>query len=103
MGEIYKGIKLSLKAYGKTVEKVFTVKPGADPSSIKLEMEGAKLIKINTEGELEVETGLGVLRFSKPIAYQQRNEKRSNVTVAYLQDKNTLHYPRICKYQQSSF
>ena len=33
LGEVYRGIDLSLKAYGKTVEKVFTVGPGADPKS----------------------------------------------------------------------
>ena len=36
LGEIYKGIELTLKAYGKNVEKLFTVLPGSSPEVIKL-------------------------------------------------------------------
>ena len=60
----------------KTVEKVFTVKPGADARTIRLKMEGAKSLKVNSQGELEVETGLGVVGFSKPVAYQEKNGKK---------------------------
>ena len=49
-GEVYGGIELSLKAYGKTVEKVFTVQPGADPKTIKLKMEGANSLIVNKNG-----------------------------------------------------
>ena len=31
IGEVYEGIGLKLKAYGNNVEKLFTVKPGANP------------------------------------------------------------------------
>ena len=71
LGEVYKGIDLSLKAYGKNIEKVFTVQSHADPKAIKLKVEGGTSLKINDKGQLEVETGLGVLRFSKPLAYQE--------------------------------
>ena len=83
LGEVYKGINLSLKAYGKTVEKVFTVQPGGNPETIKLKMEQANSLKINDKGELEVETDLGVVRFSEPVAYQERNGKREIIKVAY--------------------
>jgi hypothetical protein len=81
--EVYKGVDLSLKAYGKTVEKVFTVQPGADPETIKLKMEGANSLKINKKGELELETDLGMLRFSEPVAYQTKDGKRETIKVAY--------------------
>jgi len=82
-GDVYKGINLCLKAYGKTVEKVFTVQPGADPKDIKLKMEGASSLKVNEKGELELQTDLGVLRFSKPLAYQEKDGKPENIQVAY--------------------
>ncbi|HHT9112603.1 MAG TPA: DUF7948 domain-containing protein [Candidatus Wunengus sp. YC65] len=39
-GEIYKGIELRLKAYGNNVEKLFCVKPDADPDQIKIKLSG---------------------------------------------------------------
>jgi hypothetical protein len=83
LGEIYEGIDLSLKAYGKTVEKVFTVRPSADPGKIRLEIEGAESISINEKGELELKTGAELLRFSQPVAFQEIRGKRQNVQVAY--------------------
>jgi hypothetical protein len=83
LGEIYEGIELRLKAYGKNVEKIFTVKPGADASTIKLKMDGANSFKINDKGELEIETELGAAAYSKPVAYQMINGKNVDVKVAY--------------------
>jgi len=83
LGEIYKGIDLKLKAYGKTVEKIFTVKPGSDPNAINLKIEGANSLNINDKGELEVEMGFRPVSFAKPIAYQEIKGKRHEVKVAY--------------------
>ena len=83
LGEIYEGIDLRLKAYGKNVEKIFTVKPGADATAIKLKMDGANSLKINDKGELEIETGLGTAAYSKPVAYQVINGKRVEVAAHY--------------------
>jgi len=92
LGEVYKGINLSLKAYGKTMEKVFTVEPGADPKAIKLKMEGANSLKVNEQGELEMETDFGVVQFSRPVAYQKKNGKKENVQVAYNLDKDNYGF-----------
>ena len=40
LGEVYEGIELKLKAYGNNVEKLFYVKPGADPDQIKISLSG---------------------------------------------------------------
>ena len=83
LGEVYKGIELKVKAYGKNVEKLFYVKAGANPENIKIKIEGAKSLRVNEAGELEVETGLGVIKFTKPSAYQEINGKRVEVAAAY--------------------
>ena len=83
LGEVYKGIELKVKAYGKNVEKLFYVKAGANSESIRIKIEGAKSLKVNENGELEVETGLGVIKFTKPVAYQEINGKRVEVAAAY--------------------
>jgi hypothetical protein len=53
LGETYVGIELKLKAYGNNIEKLFYVKPGADPSDLKVELSGGKL-NVNKNGELEI-------------------------------------------------
>src|SRR3989339_1128823 len=68
LGEVYEGIELKLKAYGSNVEKLFCVKPGADPDQIKIKLSGInpqkfpiskggrRGLSVNEHGELEVET-----------------------------------------------
>ena len=40
LGGVYEGIELKLKAHGNNVEKLFYVKPGADPNQIKISLSG---------------------------------------------------------------
>jgi len=82
-GEVYRGIEVELKAYGNNVEKLFHVKPGADPGNIKLGVGGAEVLTVNKAGELVVETELGSIKFTQPVAYQESDGKRGNVKVSY--------------------
>lgn len=92
IGKVYKGIELKLKAYGNNVEKLFCVKPGADPDQIKIKLSGIFPIKkggrrglsVNERGELEVETGLGPVKFTKPVAYQEIDGKRVEIECGYV-------------------
>ena len=83
LGEIYRGIELKLKAYGNNVEKLFYINPNADPDQIHVRVNKAEGLKVNEEGELEVETGLGVVTFTKPVAFQETAGTRQYVEVAY--------------------
>ena len=83
LGEVYPGVELSLRASGSQVEKVFTVQAGADPAAIRLALEGAQSLRVNAQGELEVETGVGAVRFSRPLAYQERGDAREYVLASY--------------------
>ncbi len=83
LGEVYKGIELSLKAYSDNVEKLFCVKPGASPEFIKVQIDGGKSLRVNQEGQLEVDTELGLVKFTRPIAYQEIAGKRIGVDVEY--------------------
>lgn len=91
-GEVYPGIEFSLKASGKNVEKIFTVQPGVDYQAIRLKMEGAKSIRVNDQGELEIETGLGVVRFTSPLAYQEKKGQKEYVQVAYYVEKDNYGF-----------
>ena len=83
LGEIYQGVELKLKAYGNNIEKLFYLRPKTNPALIKVKLEGTQKLKVNTQGELEVETGLGMVKFTKPIAYQEDSGKKKYVDVAY--------------------
>ncbi len=83
LGKVYKGIELNLRVYGNNVEKLFTVYPEGKVSDIKVKTEGAKGIKVNKAGELEIETGLGTVKMTKPVAYQEIKGKRVQVAANY--------------------
>lgn len=83
MGEIYPGVSLKLQAHGNNVEKIFAVRPGADPKRIRLNIDGAKALRKTPKGELEVNTGNRSLRFTRPVAYQLIDGIKTPVHVAY--------------------
>ena len=83
MGNITPGIGLTLRAYGANVEKLYTVQPGADPTAIRMKIEGGTL-SVNEKGELMVLTAQGPVSFTAPVAYQEDPEGgRQPVQVAY--------------------
>jgi len=83
LGEVWSGVEIKLKATQKTVEKLFYVKPGADPSKIVVEVDGAEGLRLSKDGEIIIQTGLGELKLSKPIAWQEKDGKKLPVKVSY--------------------
>lgn len=83
LGEVYEGIKLKLRAYGNNVEKLFYINPDADTGAIKIKLSGALALRVNEMGQLEAETTLGTVTFTKPVAYQDIDGERVNVDVEY--------------------
>ena len=82
-GEVYEGIGLELRAAENNVEKIFRVRPQADPALIILDVAGAKGLAVGRSGELEVATDLGLASFTKPVAYQEIDGRRVEVPVEY--------------------
>jgi hypothetical protein len=83
LGEVWPGVEVKLKATQKTVEKLFYLHPKADPSKVRIELQGAKALKLSPEGEILIETGLGELKLSKPVAWQEKEGKKLPVQVSY--------------------
>jgi hypothetical protein len=83
LGEVWSGIEVKLKATQKTVEKLFYVQPGADPSKIQVQVDGAESLKLSKDGEIIIQTGLGDLKLSKPIAWQEKEGEKLPVEVSY--------------------
>ena len=83
LGEVWPGVRLSLRAHGDNVEKLFTVLPGAESSRIRMRVAGARSLRINEVGALVASTGLGEVTFTAPMAYQEADGLRRAVPVAY--------------------
>ena len=83
LGEVWPGISLDLRAHGKNVEKLFTVKPNADPSRIRMKIVGARRLRVNESGALVMGTGLGEVTFTAPEAFQEIQGVRHPVLAAY--------------------
>ncbi len=83
LGELFPGVRVSLKAAGNNVEKLFYVSPGAIPDAIKIDVDGVRSMSINAQRQLVLDTALGDIVFTAPIAYQVMDGKRQAVDVAY--------------------
>lgn len=86
MGEVFPGVRVALRAHGRTVEKIYTLAPGADPARIRMSLDGASALSLEPDGGLRVATGNGQVRFSAPVAWQEKRGRRQPVEVRYTLD-----------------
>ncbi|MDH5231611.1 MAG: PKD domain-containing protein [Gammaproteobacteria bacterium] len=100
LGEISQGVRVELQARNNNVEKLFYVSPGANPADIQVKLEGINASHINAQGELVLETGLGAISFTKPVAFQNRQGKKQFVDVAYALKQNQYSFV-VADYDQS--
>ncbi len=83
LAEVYPGVELVLQARGASVEKVFHIAPGADPTCIRVQLSGIRALAVDANGELLATTDRESLRFSCPVAFQQGPDGREPVDVVY--------------------
>jgi hypothetical protein len=83
LGEVWPGVTVALRARGRSVEKVFTVLPGASVARIRVRVSGTKVLAVDADGALIARTGLGPVTFTAPVAYQEQNGVRREVAVTY--------------------
>lgn len=67
--EIYPGIDWVVYSKGNELEYDFVVKPGADPSQIRLKIRNAGKATINRSGQLEMQTSLGTITEQAPLSF----------------------------------
>ena len=82
--EVWDGVEVSLRLNSGSVEKLFTVAPGADPGAIRMGVRGAQSLRIGSDGSLVAATGIGEVSFSAPVAYQEKRGERMAVAAAYV-------------------
>jgi hypothetical protein len=83
LGHTQAGIRVELAARSRNVEKFFYIPPGADPSAIRMSVQGADHLNVGADGSLELATPAGAVRFTKPVAFQEIDGRRREVAVRY--------------------
>ncbi len=100
--DVFKGIDLILRVSLENVEKLFYIKPGSSPESISVKLEGVKNLSVDGAGLLVVNTEVGAVKFTKPVAYQYMGGERRYIDVSYhLKGKNTYGFKVEGKYDPS--
>ena len=67
---VYSGIDLKIYSFEREVEYDWIVGPGRDPGKIRMEFQGVRATRIDSEGSLIVETAFGEIKHRRPSAYQ---------------------------------
>ena len=80
---IYPGTDLVFYGTGKKLEYDFVLKAGADPSAIKLALEGADYVRIDKTGDLLLTVGSDEIRLKAPTLYQEGIRGRQPVAGFY--------------------
>src|SRR5262249_16022306 len=71
LGAVWPGISVALSAHGKQAEKVWRVEPGAGADAIRVRVAGAESLAAADDGGLLLHTGVGDVRLTPPVAYQE--------------------------------
>ncbi|MEO5803235.1 MAG: SBBP repeat-containing protein [Verrucomicrobiota bacterium] len=91
--EVYPGIDLVYYGNQQQLEYDFVVNPAASPDSIQLRFKGAEKIEINTAGDLVLSAGEKKVCWKKPVAFQDRDGVRKEITCDYtLKNKHEVGF-----------
>ncbi|MCC2668243.1 MAG: hypothetical protein K0Q72_714, partial [Armatimonadetes bacterium] len=86
---VYPGVDAVYYGSGRQLEYDFVVRPGADPNRIRLGLSGAERVEVAADGELVLTTRGGEWKQHRPVAYQERDGRRSSVAARYVLQPNT--------------
>ena len=89
---VYPGVDLTFYGNQGQLEYDFIVAPGAHPRAINLSFEGAEEMRIDSNGDLVISTGVGEVRHHKPIVYQDINGSRKEVSAQYVMEGNMVGF-----------
>jgi RHS repeat-associated protein len=78
--QVAPGIQLVLHNETGRLEYDFEVAPGADPSRVSLDFEGARSVAVSPEGDLVLKTAKGEIRHRRPAMFQEKDGEKQTVT-----------------------
>jgi parallel beta-helix repeat protein len=99
--DLWPGIDLVYGGSRDSLKYSFIVRPGADPSKIRLAYQGASGMKLTPEGELELATPIGEFRDGRPVSFQQIGGKRVEVATSYVIDGGKRFHFKVAGYDRT--
>lgn len=86
--ELCPGIDLVFYGNQNELESDFVIAPRADPSALRLHIQGAERLRINAAGDLVLEVANEEFLLKKPIAYQVVDSRRAILNTRYVLGEN---------------
>ena len=84
--DLYPGIDVVYYSRGGELEFDLVVKPGADPSRIRMDIGGAAAPVLAANGDLLLDGADGALRLHRPVLYQHIDGKKKTLEANYVLD-----------------
>ncbi|MDX6290259.1 MAG: hypothetical protein QOH42_2058 [Blastocatellia bacterium] len=88
----YPGIDVIYHGNQGQLEYDFVIAPGSSPQRIEMAFDGAQKIAVDGDGELVLSAGGSQLRQKKPVAYQEVNGERREVSAHYRLKSNKVAF-----------
>jgi len=89
---IYPGVDLIYYGSQRELEYDYVVAAGADPSSIRLAIQGARNLHVDGNGDLVIETSRGLMNHRKPVIYQQIDGSRRAIAGNFILHGNKVSF-----------
>ncbi len=90
---LYPHVDLLVYARRGKIKHEYRIKEGGNVSDIAIRYEGAKHLRVNERGELEIETIRGVLREGVPFSIQVIDGQKVRIETEYVLDRdNTIRF-----------
>ncbi|KXB97130.1 MAG: hypothetical protein AA908_08205 [Chlorobi bacterium NICIL-2] len=89
---VYPNIDLVLKARGKGMKAEFIVRPGGDPSQIRLRVSNADGLELTSEGGYRIRTALGVITEDAPYSFLRTASGEQEVAVRFRLDGDVIAF-----------
>ena len=82
--DLYPRIDLLYYGNQRQLEYDLVVRPGADPTRIVLDIQGADRLQVDAQGDLVLQTTVGPIRQRKPVIYQEIDGVRKDIPGGYV-------------------
>lgn len=86
--ELWPGIDLIFRGEQGRIKYEFVVHPGAKLADIQFTYDGAKMIAIDEEGNLLLDTLFGVIKDERPVSYQLKNNQKVLIQTSFQLEKD---------------
>lgn len=90
--DLVPGVTAKFQLQGGELKYDLILKPGTDPSSLRMRYEGASSLSVSGNGDLQVATTVGDLVEEHPIAFQEIDGRRIDVPIRFLIDRDEVGF-----------